>query len=33
MLHAPSKEREVEKYINPLDKYWESRYYDMLFDV
>ena len=33
MLHAPSKEREVEKYINQLDKYWESRYYDMLFDV
>lgn len=33
MLHAPSKEREIEKYINPNDKYWESRYYDMLFDV
>jgi len=33
MLHAPSKEREVEKYINPNDKFWESRYYDMLFDV
>ena len=33
MLHAPSKERELEKYINPFDKYWEERYYDMLFDV
>ena len=33
MLHAPSKEREIEKYINPNDKYWESRYYDMLFDI
>ena len=33
MLHAPSKDRELEKYINPFDKYWEERYYDMLFDV
>ena len=33
MLHAPSKERQVEKYINPQDKFWETRYYDMLFDV
>ena len=33
MLHAPSREREMEKYINPFDKYWENRYYDMLFDV
>jgi 5'-3' exoribonuclease 1 len=33
MLHAPSRGREVEKYICPTDKYWESRYYDMLFDV
>lgn len=33
MLHIPIKERFVEKYINPLDKYWESRYYDMLFDI
>ena len=33
MLHIPIKERFIEKYINPLDKYWESRYYDMLFDI
>ena len=33
MLHIPSKERELEKYINPYDKYWEIRYYDMLFDI
>jgi 5'-3' exoribonuclease 1 len=33
LLHTPSKEREVEKYINPMDTYWETRYYDMLFDI
>ena len=33
LLHAPSKERQVEKYINPRDRFWETRYYDMLFDV
>ena len=33
LLHAPLKERQVEKYINPNDKYWEARYYDMLFDI
>ena len=33
LLNAPCKEREIEKYINPEDKYWESRYYDMLFDI
>jgi 5'-3' exonuclease len=33
LLHAPSKQREVEKYINPVDSFWESRYYDMLFDI
>jgi len=33
LLNAPCKERELEKYINPEDKYWESRYYDMLFDI
>ena len=33
MLHAPSKERQVEKYINPQDRFWETRYYDMLFDL
>ena len=25
LLHAPSKLREVEKYINPVDSFWESR--------
>jgi 5'-3' exoribonuclease 1 len=33
LLNVPCKEREIEKYINPNDKYWESRYYDMLFDI
>jgi 5'-3' exonuclease len=33
MLFAPSKEREIEKYINPFDDYWNARYYDMLFDI
>ena len=33
MLYAPSKEREVERYINPYDDYWEARYYDMLHDI
>jgi len=33
MLYAPSKERQVEKYINPFDDYWEARYYDMLIDI
>lgn len=33
MLHAPSRQREIERYINPSEKYWESRYYDMLFDI
>ena len=33
MLYAPSKERQVEKYINPVDDYWEARYYDMLLDI
>jgi 5'-3' exonuclease len=33
MLFAPQKQREMEKYINPLDDYWQERYYDMLFDI
>ena len=33
MLHAPTKERAVERYINPSESFWETRYYDMLFDV
>ena len=27
----PSYEREVEKYINPLQPYWQERYYETLF--
>jgi len=33
MLHAPIANREIEKYINPFDAYWDVRYYDMLFDI
>lgn len=33
MLHAPIINREIEKYINPFDMYWDIRYYDMLFDI
>ena len=33
LLTIPMVEREVEKYINPYDEYWESRYYDMLMDI
>ena len=29
----PQKNREVEKYINPYSKYWEKRYYKVLFNV
>ena len=29
----PTKEREIEKYINPFEYAWEKRYYKMLFDV
>lgn len=27
----PSYEREMEKYINPLEPYWQQRYYETLF--
>ena len=33
MLNIPSIDRELEKYINPFDTFWENRYYDMLFDI
>ena len=33
LLSCPCVEREVEKYINPFDEYWEARYYDMLMDI
>jgi 5'-3' exonuclease len=28
----PSHEREMEKYINPLQPYWQQRYYETLFN-
>lgn len=33
MLDIPILERPVEKYINPYDHGWESRYYDMLCGI
>lgn len=30
---VPTYEREMEKYINPFQEYWESRYYKTLFDI
>ena len=30
---VPTYEREMEKYINPFQDYWESRYYKTLFDI
>jgi 5'-3' exonuclease len=32
-MFLPTKNREIEKYINPGDDGWESRYYKMLFNV
>ena len=31
-LHTPTRCRELEHYINPLESFWEKRYYDVLFD-
>jgi 5'-3' exonuclease len=31
--NLPIKERSMEKYINPIDKGWERRYYKTLFDI
>ena len=31
-LHTPTQNRELEHYINPLEPYWEKRYYDVLFE-
>jgi len=33
MLHVPIKSRELEKYINPFEKGWQYRYYDMILDI
>jgi 5'-3' exoribonuclease 1 len=32
-MSIPTKEREIEKYINPRCRYWEQRYYKTLFDI
>lgn len=32
-LNIPTKHRQIEKYINPYEAYWEERYYKMLFDT
>jgi len=31
-LHTPTRNRELEHYINPHESFWEKRYYDVLFD-
>ena len=31
-LHIPIKNREIEKYINPRESFWEKRYYEALFN-
>lgn len=31
-LHTPTRNRELEHYINPNEPFWEKRYYDVLFD-
>jgi 5'-3' exoribonuclease 2 len=33
LLDFPMREREIETYINPNEKGWESRYYKTLFDI
>jgi len=33
VLNIPMLERNVEKYINPGEEGWESRYYNMLFEM
>ena len=33
MMDSPILERPVEKYINPFDHGWETRYYDMLCNI
>jgi len=31
-LHTPTRNRELEHYINPNESFWEKRYYDVLFN-
>ena len=31
-LYIPIKNREIEKYINPYDGFWQKRYYESLFN-
>ena len=31
-LHIPIKNRELEKYINPYENFWQKRYYESLFN-
>ena len=31
--NIPTKKREIEKYIDPFNYYWEMRYYEKLFDL
>lgn len=33
MMSIPQKQREVEKFINPRSKFWEERYYKILFNI
>ena len=32
-LHIPIKNREIEKYINPYESFWQKRYYEALFNT
>ena len=32
-LHIPIKNREIEKYINPYESFWQKRYYESLFNT
>jgi 5'-3' exoribonuclease 1 len=32
-MSMPTKERDVERYINPKNRYWEHRYYKSLFNM
>ena len=32
-LHIPIKNRDIEKYINPYESFWQKRYYESLFNT